>query len=181
MFESIKAVKALDAKSGWAERKRILMPTVSASFCAVMAENKRTGQSLGIFKPKEVSFSFEKRKPADAGEREECYAQLSLFNKQKDSIEPIPYNFYYSFHCANEPRCPGHKLLIVDWEMGQAFRSWRTRYKSEPLLMEKLKEKWLGELCSSKKDTHFIVGNVHRFQGTFLVLGVFYPPATAKI
>ena len=168
----------LDTKAGWAERKKIVMPTVSTSFCAILAENQQAGKSLGLFKPKDISFSFEKRKPADAEEREDCYAQLSLFNKQKDAIELIPYNFYYTFKCVHESQCKGHKLLIVDWEMGQAFRSWRSRYPNESVLLEKLKEKWLGELCSDKKDTHFMVGNVHRFQGTFLVLGVFFPPET---
>jgi len=73
------------------------------------------------------------------------------------------------------PSCPGHKLLIIDWELGQSYRSWRYRYKSEELLMQKIKEKWLGLMCGDNRDTYFFVGNQKRFKDQFMVLGVFYP------
>ncbi len=31
-------------------------------------------------------------------------------------------------------------------------------------------------MTSEKKDTYFYVGNMKRFPGNFMVLGVFYPP-----
>ena len=66
-------------------------------------------------------------------------------------------------------------MLIIDWEINQAFRQWRYKYKQESVLLEKIKEKWLQTMCN-KTDPYFFVGNVHRFPTTFMVLGTFYPP-----
>jgi len=112
----------------------------------------------------------------DAASREVCYAQLSFLDKRSDAIESIPYHFYYSFKCYGVGECPGHKMSIVDWELGQAYRSWRSRYKNEETLLEKIRERWLCLMCSSRNDVYFYVGNMKRFRRNFMVLGTFYPP-----
>ncbi|MEN6306348.1 MAG: hypothetical protein ABFD91_01225 [Anaerohalosphaeraceae bacterium] len=173
--DSIKIIKYLDTKDRWGARKNIILPLASTSFCKILADTQNN-RSLGIFKPTQVEMIWEKAPIKDKEKRDACYAQLSFFDKQKDAIEQIPYNFYYQFKCDNLPNCPGHKLMIVDWELGQAFRNWRTEYKPESILFDKIKEKWLFELCGPTKDTYFYVGNVNRFRNTFLILGVFYPP-----
>lgn len=80
------------------------------------------------------------------------------------------------YYCFNKSNCKGHNLPIIDWEIGQAFRSWRYKYKQEKVLLEKIKERWLDKMCSDKQDTYFYVGNMKRFRENFMVLGVFYPP-----
>jgi hypothetical protein len=67
-------------------------------------------------------------------------------------------------------------LAIVDWEIGQAYRDWRSRYATEDLLLEKIQQRWLDISDTTKRDVLFFVGDMKRFRKTFVVLGVFYPP-----
>jgi hypothetical protein len=173
--DSIKIIKHLDTKDGWRERKAVVLPLASPSFCDILSKIDNN-QSLGIFKPAQMNLIWEKVVVKDAEKRNACYAQLSFFDKQKDAVEQIPYNFYYQFKCDGLPECPGHKLMIVDWELGQAFRDWRHKYRPESLLLENIRKRWLTDMCSPNKDTYFYVGNMRKFRDTFLVLGVFWPP-----
>lgn len=172
--DSIEIIEWLSAKQNWAGRKRIVLPTVSPSFCQIL-QDTADNKSLGTFKPTAVQFSWQKKDLEDQAKRQACYAQLSFFDKKKQTIEQIPFDFYYHFRCHGLDTCPGHKLLIVDWELVQSYRSWRYKYKPPSLLMSKIKEKWLDRMCSKKNDVHFYVGNMQRFRDQFLILGVFYP------
>jgi hypothetical protein len=173
--DSIEIVDWYDSKKLWEKRKKVVLPTLSKSFCEIIEESKLHDKSLGVFKPDKVHFIHKKVKTDDLEERQKYYAQQGFFDKAKKPIEPIPYDFRYSFFCQDEPDCPGHNLLIIDWEINQAYRQWRYNYKPEPLLLEKIKERWLNNMCTNKHDTYFFVGNTKRFRENFMVLGVFYP------
>ncbi len=175
-IDSIEILGHLDTKKkGWQEREKIVLPTVSSSSC-VISTCIRDGRSLATLKPTHISFSWEKAPVQKQAQREACYAQLSFFDKAKEAIEHIPFRFHYCFRCAHADDCPGHKLPIVDWELGQSYRNWRYRYRNEPTLLKKIEERWLDRMCASKNNVYFYVGNMHRLPGQFLVLGVFYPP-----
>jgi len=173
--DSIEILDHIDTKNKWCKRKSLILSTKSESFCSIL-ESISENKSLGMFKPDDIKFSHKKSDLKNTRVRKAAYAQLSFFNKQKQAIEQIPYDFYYSFKCNGNPECKGHKLLIIDWELGQSYRSWGYRYKSEELLLEKIKERWLDRMCSEKNDVYFFVGNQRRFKNQFMVLGVFYPP-----
>lgn len=173
-MNSIELLSLLDTKQNWGKRKEIVLPTVSPSFCSILADAEKD-KSLGVFKPRDISFSWQKATLESEAKREACYAQLSFFDTNKKAIEQIPFDFYYQFKCHGSTDCPGHKLSIIDWEIGQAYRDWRSKYKPEEHLMEMLKQTWLERLCSEKNDVHFYVGNMKRFHDHFMVLGVFYP------
>lgn len=175
--ESIRILDHLDTgrKRRWEERKKIVLPTVPHSFCSIR-EDVASKKSLGMFKPREVEFSWKKTTLQNEAKREACYAQLSFFDKKKKAIEQIPFDFYYHFKCDISPECPGHVLSIADWELGQAYRDWRHKYSAKDILLDKIKERWLTRICSPKNDVYFFVGNMKRFQEQFMVLGVFYPP-----
>lgn len=176
MSSGIRKLDWYDTKNGWEKRKKIVLPTLSGSLCKIYDERKRNDKSLGMFKPHKVRFHYQKTKPKDENERKACYAQLGFYNKAKHVVEEIPYDFKYSFYCYGESGCEGHTLPIIDWEIGQSYRSWRRKYKDERVLLEKIKERWLGRMFSSKQDTYFFVGNWKRFRDNFMILGVFYPP-----
>jgi len=173
--DSIEVPDTLDTKNKWRARKQIVLPTVSPSFCQIL-DNVKDGKSLGVFKPCNIEFSWKKTRPKSDAEREACYAQLSFFDKRKQAIEQIPFDFYYHFKCANTETCQGHKLLIIDWELGQSYRKWRYDYPDEGTLLAMIRKRWLDEMCAPKKDVFFFVGNQKRFHGQFMVLGVFWPP-----
>ncbi|UCG47848.1 MAG: hypothetical protein JSU94_20515 [Phycisphaerales bacterium] len=172
--DSIERLKRLGTKDNWAARGRIILPTVSRSFCGILKEGGE-GKSLGVFKPSEIEFSWQKADLESEAKREGIYAQGMLFDRSKKAIEQIPFDFYYHFKCAGEPSCSGHKLCIVDWEIKQSYRKWRSRYASRAELLYKIREKWLGTICGDDREAYFYVGNMKRFQNHFMVLGVFYP------
>jgi hypothetical protein len=165
-----------DTENGtWKKRKDIVLKVPVKSMCQVYKDAEEKDQSLGLIKPENITFKWSKQSLSDQEEREACYAQLSFFDKQKNAIEKIPFSFYYDFKCAGVKNCPGHKLSIIDWEIGKAFRDWRTKYPTEKTLLEKIQQRWLDIANTTKNDVYFYVGNMKRFRSTFMVLGVFYP------
>lgn len=175
-IDSIKILDQLDTKDKWTRRKNIVLPTIDNSMCEILKKSESVDKSLGVLKPKDIDFLWDKSRARDQRARESCYAQLSFFNKKKNVIESIPFDFRYKFFCCNEPLCSGHNYSIVDWEIGQSYRDWRWKYKTQDLLLEKIKERWLTRMCSVKNDVYFFVGNMKRFRDKFMILGVFYPP-----
>ena len=173
-MDSIELLSHLDTKRKWESRKKFVLPTVSPSFCNILEETEEN-KSLGTFKPSDIDFYWKKATLESEAKREACYAQLSFFDMRKKVIEQIPFDFYYQFKCHVKSDCPGHKLPIIDWEIGQAYRDWRYKYKPQELLLEMIKKKWLDLICSEKNDVYFYVGNMKRFRDHFMVLGVFYP------
>lgn len=175
--DSISRIAPLDTKQEWAQRKKLIMPLVGKSMCDIERLCDEKNVSLGMFKPRrDVEFLWEPVTSEFKPGTEELYAQLSLFNPQKKVLEKIPYIFRYKYFCENEPGCKGHKQCIIDWEIGESFRSWKKNiYKTDELTLEKIRNKWQNELFSEKRDSYLLVGNQHRFK-TFMILGVFWPP-----
>lgn len=119
--DSIRVLRHIDTEHRWRERRKIILPTASVSFCDIqkqVAENV----SLGMFKPSNIRFSWQKAEAEKEARKQACYGQLSFFDKRKNAIETVPFDFYYEFQCAGKDACPGHRLRIVDWELGQAYR-----------------------------------------------------------
>ncbi len=175
-INTIEVKSQLDTKNGWEARKAIVLKLPIKSMCQVMRDEAAQNLSLGLIKPIQVSFESKKQAQPDQQKREVCYTQLDCFHAPKNPIESIPFTFYYCFSCQGEENCKGHKLPIVDWEMGQAYRQWKTQYGTEKELLGKIQQRWLGNTDPSKKDVYFYVGNMHRLQTVFMILGVFYPP-----
>lgn len=173
--ESIKILNQLGTENKWYERKKIILSALSPSFCKIL-EDVKINKSLGIFKPTDIDFEIKKSVPKDEQKRRAAYNQYRLFDKTLKPIEETPFSFYYKFKCQNCPRCPTHKLMIQDWELMEAYRRWHNKYKNQTVLLSKIRQKWLNELCSPTKDTYFYVGNIWKRPKQFMVLGVFYPP-----
>ncbi len=174
--DSISVFAVLDTEKGtWKKRKDIVLKVPVKSMCQVYKDAEDKDFSLGLIKPEGVTFEYSKQSLSDQESRESCYAQLSFFDKKKEAIEEIPFSFYYNFKCSGVADCPGHKLSIIDWEIGQAFRDWQTKYTTEKVLLEKIEQRWLDISNTAKKEVYFYVGNLKRFRSTFMVLGVFYP------
>ena len=58
----------------------------------------------------------------------------------------------------------------------ELYRNVRGRCSNVEEIKAKIRQKYFDELCGPEKDTHFFVGNHSRFPGTFMILGVFWPP-----
>jgi len=174
-LDTLQVGARLDTKKAWAKRRPYVEPLLVESMCELRRRQELDGTSLGAFRPEAVDDFIIDTDVEEWGESKAGIAsQPSLFFPTKDGLEQIPYRFSYRYRCST-PGCRGHTQSMIDWELAQAWRSWRDRY-DEPTLRENLRGKFLEDMCSPAKDTNFFVGNQHQHPTAFLVLGVFWPP-----
>ena len=109
-------------------------------------------------------------------------AQLGMLRQQnffaeapKEELQKIPLKFCYEFLCP-EPTCRGHTLMCTDWEMGESYRRWRSRYGHG--WEEKFRQTYESEMIHTH-DTHFYVGTVASHPHRWIIIGLFYPPNQA--
>lgn len=168
----------------WRARWDYLEPLAGATTaCELLARQSETGApSLGLIKPKAIerleiepndAFTADKRALA------ELAASGDLFTEQRAVLEPAPYRLRYHYSCM-EPGCGGHRQSLIDWEAGQAARNWGAGGRPAHEVVGMLRHKFLDELCGPGRDTHFFLGNQHQHRRSFLVLGVFWPPAGSR-
>jgi hypothetical protein len=185
--DTIKLLDWLDTKSKWQKRKSIILPLEVKSLEELDDLRKTKGLSIGLIKPRSIVDFVVEKVSEDWSEKQTNAlnsSQMSLFDMNSDStssntkkeLEKIPYKFSYSFFCDDE-RCNGHQLQILDWELGEAYRSWSKQYPHD-ILFEKIKQRFFDEFIT-KKELYLYLGtlkNLHQY-GTFSITGVFYPPA----
>lgn len=101
-------------------------------------------------------------------------SRLSLFdnpNVHKPEFEVVPWRFRYEYRCS-APGCHGHSQTIVDWEALALWRHVRHRDDWREQMRVKFEETlWHG------RDTVLFVGNQEQHPISFLILGIFWPPA----
>ena len=140
---------------------------------------RQDNTSLGIVKPKQIiDLIIEPDKEEWKSKWKAEMEQLHLFAPERKPLEKIPYKFSYKFTC-DDPRCKGHKKVIEDWEVGQLYLNELKRLGDRERATESVREKFLNVMCAPSKDTHFFVGTVLEY-GTWIVLGVFWPPLQKK-
>jgi hypothetical protein len=164
----------LPTSGAWKARKEIILPLEAPSLCYLKRSRRKTGDTLGIFKPKTIhKFIIEPDTPDWTPAERKKLLQYSLYDKHPlQPLEKIPYKFSYTFTC-NEANCKGHKLICVDWELGQAYRQWRQKYGTD---WERVMIKRFETDVILKYDTYFFVGTIHGYPGTWIIIGLFYPP-----
>lgn len=180
--DSLRAIgDAIPSRDAWRARRRYVEPLMEESMCEVQRRQRVDGTSLAVFRPKEVldllieraDVKLEKAQIARA-----WAAQPSLLNQvpgeeqtqQLRALEQVPWSFKYRYRCA-DGRCNTHSQSIIDWEIAELYRKVARRDDWQ----EKLRDRWLGELCAPGRDTAFYVGNQHQHPTSFLVLGVWWP------
>lgn len=175
-LDSIQIVsKPIPTANGWSLRREIIEPMLSPSICHLYEKREQTGVTLGVFKPKTISgLIIEREESAQWTEEEqEKLSQASFFETQPyKRLEKIPYRFIYSFKC-NNPGCTGHKLSIVDWEVGALYRRCRDTYNRnwESYFRDRMETDMILRF-----DTSFYVGTTAAHPHIWIIIGLFYPP-----
>lgn len=168
----------LPSAKNWAQRSKYVLACVSQSMEELLAKQSQDKTSLGIFRPKEVTDLVIKNDDADWKPGfKAALMQNRLFENRTTSREPprkVPFKFQYKFSC-DDSRCKGHQMMIEDWEVGALY--WRCVDDSATPeeACAAVKQKFLDELCSSKKDTHFYVGTILNYPTSWVVIGVYWP------
>jgi len=166
-------------RDNWAERARYVLRNMSSSMEELYDRQEADRTSLGIFRPKKVKDLIVSTDGANWPPKFlSALRQQRLFEyRQKTLVPPrkVPFKFHYCFEC-DDLRCNGkHRMMIEDWEVGALF--WRLVDKgaSHKAASEKVREKFLHDLCGPSKDTYFYVGTILAHPKTWVVIGVFYP------
>jgi hypothetical protein len=175
--------ETIGTERAWA-RRRSVVDRLGASTMCELVEANRTGSgpgtpSLAVVRPIErPRLVITERDPAQLAtwrsRAEGAAARMSLFDdpsKPRPDFEVVPWRFRYRYRCA-EPSCNGHTQTIVDWE---AFALWR-HVRHEDDWQEKMRQKFEEEMWNGH-DSVLFVGNQEQHPASFLVLGVFWPPA----
>ncbi|HEY2841590.1 MAG TPA: hypothetical protein VGJ26_20690 [Pirellulales bacterium] len=168
----------------WSERAKFVLAKKANSLEDLMDRQKVDRTSLGIFRPEHISdLVISPDDPAWKPKFLEELRQARIWEHRKHTLEPprkVPFKFQYRFQC-DDPRCSGkHQIMIEDWEVGALYWKMIDGGASPPIAAEKVREKFLDELCGPKKDTHFFVGTVLAHPNTWVVIGVFYPTLPKK-
>lgn len=171
-------------RDNWSERARYVLKRKAGSMENLYDQQITDSTSLGIFKPKKVNdlvISPDNAKwPAKFLH---ALQQHRLFEyRQKTLVPPrkVPFKFHYCFEC-DDPRCKGkHKMMIEDWEVGALFWKMVDKGCSHKEASQKVRDKFLNDLCGPDKETYFYVGTILAHPKTWVVVGIFYPKVKSQ-
>lgn len=159
----------------WKARKDVVFPLLSPSLCHLSRTREETGATLGIFKPKQIRQLIVEPEDTPTWTEKQLgiLSQESMFERKPFKLlEKIPYRFVYEFTC-KDSTCSGHRISVVDWELSQAYRSWKGKYQTrwESAFRQRFEDEMIN-----KYDTHFYVGTMRAHPDTWIIIGLFYPP-----
>ena len=173
----------ISTKSGWAERARYALSKTAPSMEALYDLQQADRTSLGVIRPKrfldlEISPDDAQWKPQFL----DALRQQRLWDDRTSTREPprkVPWKFHYRFEC-EDIRCKGnHRMMIEDWEAGALYWNCVDKGSSPEEAAVKVRAKFFDQMCATDRDTHLFVGTVLE-HGTWVVIGVFWPPKAEK-
>lgn len=177
-IDTIKLREIVPTTNEWAQRKAILKPLMRPSMCAIRKErDEKQRPTLGLFRPKIIKrlVIAPASPPVWTAAQKAILSQTSFgFDAKapREELEKIPFDFFYEFAC-DEPGCRGHKMCCTDWEMAEAYRQWKKDYGSE--WEAAFRQRFESDMIN-RFDTAFYVGTMHGHPGTWIIVGLFYPP-----
>lgn len=178
-IENIKKIRYFDPRydKGWQKRKEIVLEFVDESMCEIQRQQAKNGKSLGLFKPKEIhDLIIEDVNQSTSDSKSIIYNQLNIFGETLRPLDTIPFKFKYAY-CCHHKTCKGHEQTLIDWEIYQLYRNVKKRRLDDIQAIKKdIKDKFIGEIFSKKRDSYFYTGNLNRHHRSFILLGVFWPP-----
>lgn len=170
--DSFECLATIPAGGAWLERRRYVEPLIGPSMCELHQGRKRNGPgpSLGLIRPRRV-ISVRVRNENDWSVSQRAMVGQGSLLASKSELEKPAHAFSYSYECEH-PGCGGHTQKIVDWELGESYRSWN---QTGEALVDAIRRKWLNFMCGKNREPLFFVGDQHTRPGQFLVLGTFFP------
>ena len=180
ILESINLIgEPLSTSNNWAERSKYVLAKASNSIEELKDKQVKDKTSLGIFRPKQVLDVYVSEADSDWKPGfKAALAQYRFWENRKASREPlrkVPFKFQYRFEC-DDARCNGnHKMMIEDWEVGALYWKCVDSGATPVEAAQKVKHKFLDEICSHENDTYFYVGTVFAHPKSWVIIGAYYP------
>ncbi|GAC1029328.1 hypothetical protein thsps21_01550 [Pseudomonas sp. No.21] len=167
----------------WLQRRRHLekLPLYD-SFEALEQARLRDGITLGLLRPARITglqirkAGTEQWTAEELEKLEQMQRQASLFDEDEVAsikrLEKVPFDFYYDYECQVGGQMVSHTHKISDWEACELYRKVRRKHGSdwEAPFREKI------ERVLPSRDLMFLMGNMHRFPGQWLIVSLIYPP-----
>jgi hypothetical protein len=173
--DSITSSTFIKTDRTWQKRLELL-PPIAKSMEELIEANRDHDTSIGAFRPMAVS-RLVIEAAAPWGEKQlNALRQRRMKLGEDDSkelreLEQLPVEFSYRFKCADD-RCRGHKMRILDWEIGEAYRKWSRAYPKDWEV--RIRDKFERELPG--KDLILVVGTMAAHPTSFVIIGLVYPP-----
>jgi len=171
-------------RGNWSSRARYALAKKAASMEDLHDRQEADKTSLGVFKPKKVhDLIITPDDPDWKAGFKAALRQARLWENRTKSLEPprkVPFKFQYKFDC-DDHRCNGHQMMIEDWEVGALYWNLVDKGASPEEAAQKVRQKYLCELCGPTKDTHFFVGTILAHPKSWVVIGVFWPEIQRKV
>jgi hypothetical protein len=170
----------IPTKAGdWSERARFALAKRSASMEDLYAQQEADKTSLGVFRPKKVhDLDVTSDDPDWKPGFRAALAQARLWENRTVSQEPprkVPFKFRFLFEC-DDPICKrSHRMMIEDWEVGALFWKCVDAGATHQEACQRVKQKFLDQICAADRDTHFYVGTLLAYPKTWVVIGLFWP------
>jgi hypothetical protein len=161
---------AIDQLPAGKRRAEVLNLLPQYTMCDLVAAKGWSRPSLGLVIPREVTGFIREDHTGDTAHATKMNraAQGSLLAQGAPKLEFSPFTFKLAYRCQSTS-CKGHEQSIVDWEISEAWRTWRHRYPTDYL--DRIEEKWLGLVDAARRPALY-VGNQHQAPQGFLVLGI---------
>jgi hypothetical protein len=174
-IDSIEHLRKVSTTNEWHERRSIVEPMLSRSVEELKDNLESQGTSLGVIRPREITrFHIEKTTSNWSQEELAKLDRQQIFAyKTVPLLEKIPFNFIYEFSC-DDPRCRGHRMKVLDWEVAQAYRSW-----SQGKTLTEWQEKFLKEFDYNVRhlyDSLFFLGTLSAHPQNWIIGGIFFAP-----
>jgi len=165
-------------RGDWSERAKYALARKSHSMEDLEEQRRADRTSLGVFKPKAVhDLTITPDKPDWKPSFIAELKQARIWETRTVSRDPprkVPFRFHYQFEC-DDTRCKKkHRMMIEDWEVGALYWKLVDKGATADEAAEKVRAKFLEQICAPDKDTHFFVGTILPHQ-TWVVIGVFWP------
>lgn len=171
-LDSIKVMDKLDPVKDREERRRLVDLLLVKCLAEWEAGYEVDKTSLGVVIPKRVIGIEVEADDEDWSEKSKsALSQLNLFADAPKKLEKIPFRFRYHFEDQDGSE---RKLTIRDWELGALYLRMRDEH-GEAEAVNKIKQKYLDQMCAPDKDTRFFVGTMYPYN-QWMVVGVFWPP-----
>lgn len=162
----ITSLRVVSNISDWTHRRNWIEKTAFTSLEAMVV----AGKSLAPVRVREVlEFIAEPDTAEWTAAQSEKLRQGDLFIERKP-LEKIPFYFRFRWIDGAGKEYNSH---VIAWEFGETWRKYRAKYEKP---IDVMRAKWMNDLCSSRRDLLFFMGNNNRFREQFYLCGIFGPP-----
>ncbi len=167
---NVESVAVVREASSPQERSTAVNALPQYTMCDLVKAKGWDRPSLGLVVPRTIRGFIVEDHAGDASHASKMNraAQPSLLAPSAPTLELCPLAFKFHYDCI-ATGCKGHTQSIVDWEISEAWRTWRKAYPDDYL--RRIEDKWMGLVQQSRKPA-FFVGNQHQAPQGFLILGI---------